>query len=113
MSWANVGFIVVLVMLLAAWVACDPQRRRGWARQRAVRRAERVVRAAHRDQQREQRAVSRAREQADLDAIHRNYRTSVRYYQAGGDPGELGPVWLPSKGPHPGTGSRSPESSRR
>ncbi len=108
-SWANIGFVVVLGMLLVAWVACEPERRRAWARRwrakQAIRRAVRVVRD-------EERAAEQV-EQADLAAIHRTYRTSVRYYQAGHDPGELAPVWLPSKGPHPGTGRRSPESSSR
>lgn len=102
MSWANVGFIVVLVMALALWVAFDPAGRAQFARRRTERRAARRARA-------EQGRIERA----DHDALHRHYRTSVRYYQAGGDPGELAPVWLPSKGPHPGTGSRSPESSSR
>jgi hypothetical protein len=112
-SWANISYIVVLLVLLIGWVAFDRPQRAVWARRWSEWRQDRGTRRMDRSVTRDRERYDDARRQADLDAIYRHYRTSVRYYQAGHDPGELMPVWLPSKGPHPGaaTGEREPESS--
>lgn len=109
MSWANAAFIAVLLLALVGWVMFDRVHRQ----QRAQRKRERLERKAGDRADRLIAAAGRERRQADLDAIHRHYRTMVRFYHAGYDPAELSPVWLPSKGPHPGVSheTREPESS--
>jgi hypothetical protein len=111
--WANYGFLAVLLILVTLWVVFDRPQRVVWARRWSEWCQDRGTRRMDRSVARDRQRYEDARRQADLDAIYRHYRTSVRFYQAGGDPGELMPVWLPSKGPHPGasTAVREPESS--
>lgn len=101
MSWANIEFVGAVLALLVAWVVFDRPHRDRRVEHRGLRR-----------QRRADEARIAARRQADLDVLYRHYRTMVRYYQAGHDPGELSPPRLPGRGAVPApTARRSPSSS--
>lgn len=98
-SWANIEFVAALLGALIGWVILDRPHREG-----------RAARRQRRDDEDRAAAIRRT----DLEVLHRHYRTSVRYYQAGHDPGELSPPSLPGRSPAPPgapTARRSPSSS--
>lgn len=114
MNPANLAFLVILVLAVAAWVLRDSthrarrvERKAQRAELRAVRRAERVVADAE----------AKARQEV-FDVLHRHYRTQRRLIMAGHDPRLAGPVRLPGLPVEPqrrqaATGERPPESSSR